>query len=93
MSTPTDHLVELARKSIDDIKELATQVTNAVAQLDKIRQHYDKSKWNKFMEFLGVASPILSPIITLIGLYFLSRLIDCNHQIHWGDFLIPANCK
>ena len=84
MPTPSENLVALANKSIDDVKELATRVTDAVAVLDQIRTDYQTSKVKHCIEILKYVAPLIGIVILLVGVQYL----PCGIDFEYGSFKI-----
>ncbi len=88
MPTPTEELAALAKKSIDDVKEMAASVTTAVSNLDKVRQDYKHGVWSKFIQIIKILSPIC---IFILGIIF-SHHIPCGTDINFAGLGVSRTC-
>ena len=89
MATPTEELASLAKKAIDDVKELSSSVAKSLDQIDKIRDDYKSGKWSKFVQLIKIISPV---IIFFSGIFFAQH-IPCGTIIGFAGIEISRNCS
>jgi hypothetical protein len=88
MPTPTEELAILAKKAIDDVKEMSSAVTTSVSNLEKIREDYKNGLWSRFIQIIKILSPIC---IFALGIVF-SHHIPCGTDINIAGLEISRTC-
>lgn len=89
MTSPSEHLVALAREHAERLERITKDCTQAVGKLDAARLSYEKGFFKNSFEVIK----ILSPYIVVLLIYFLMQNQECGTSVKIKEIEFSKTCS
>lgn len=91
----TKEIVALTEKWLEQIKEVTVNYHISVAQLERVRQDYEKQTKKWYTTILPYFLPLITILIILFAFVITIKFVGCPNPIHlqWMDLEITQTCE
>ena len=90
MTSPSEHLVALAREHAERLERIVKDCTQAVGKLDTARQTFERVK--HWQEWARILVPLLIAITPLAFILLYAHSVNCGDHIKFAGTEISRDC-